>query len=1013
MITSTTSVSRPLLSLCALLLATFFGTSALAQETYPYNGVYDQRDGHYAFSGANIHVSPDKTIFGTLIIRDGKIVEVREEFQYSEVAGAVQVELGGKHIYPSFIDVYGHYGMPDVKRSGGSWNDPPQMLSKKKGAYSWNEALRSETDAAELFTINKKQAKALREAGFGFINTHHPDGISRGTAAVVSTAETTDNEVVVKPRSAHHLSFSKGSSKQNYPTSRMGAMALLRQSYLDGHWYGSQKGEETNLSIQAWNDVQDLPQIFEVSNWQDALRADKVGDEFGKQYIIRTGGNDYERLDELKASGATLILTLDYPDAYDVTDPFAADIVTLGQLRHWERAPGNAAAVAGAGIPFMLTADELKKPGDFAAALRKAIKMGLSERDALAALTTTPARILGVTDMAGTLEKGKLASFFISDKNYLTEDKASVYQHWVQGNPYAIKDLNTIQLAETYDIFVDSKDGYVGKVSGDPGKESIQITSDSDTTGVKGKLTVSAGAMTLAFQPKGADGFYRLNGVLEEGVFVGTGRDPLGNIIRFEATPRPLIMDGDMKKEAEKKEEADMKEMVGKLTYPNIGYGLSRQPRTGTFLIQNATVWTNEAEGILENADVLIQDGKIARVGSNLPTRGATVIDGTGKHVTSGVIDEHSHIALTSVNESAQASSAEVRMEDVVDATDENIYRQLAGGVTVSQLLHGSANPIGGQSAIIKLRWGKTADEMLFEGADPFIKFALGENVKQSNWGDANRVRYPQTRMGVEQIFESYFSRAKEYEALINSGAAFRRDLELETLLEIINKERFISCHSYQQGEINMLMQVAEKFGFNVNTFTHILEGYKVADKMAEHGAAGSTFSDWWAYKYEVNEAIPYNGAIMHEQGVLTAFNSDDAEMARRLNQEAAKAVLFGGVSEEDAWKFVTLNPAKMLHLDDKIGSLKPGKDADVVVWSDHPMSIYAQAEHTFVDGVEYFNRERDAERHNEMMMERNALIQKSLEAKKGGAATQAPSGKSRRLLHCNSLDHTQTEHAH
>jgi imidazolonepropionase-like amidohydrolase len=376
-------------------------------------------------------------------------------------------------------------------------------------------------------------------------------------------------------------------------------------------------------------------------------------------------------------------------------------------------------------------------------------------------------------------------------------------------------------------------------------------------------------------------------------------------------------------------------------------------------------------------------------------------------HLTSGVIDEHSHIALTAVNESSQSSTAEVRMEDVVDAVDENIFRQLAGGVTVSQLLHGSANPIGGQSAIVKMRWGETPRGMLFGGADPFIKFALGENVKQSNWGDANRIRYPQTRMGVEQIFESYFSRAREYGEEKSQGAAdFRRDLELETLLEILNGERFISCHSYQQGEINMLMEVAERYGFTVNTFTHILEGYKVADKMAEHGAAGSTFSDWWAYKYEVNEAIPYNGALMHEQGVLTGFNSDDAEMARRLNQEAAKAVLFGGVSEEEAWKFVTLNPAKMLHIDDRVGSIREGKDADLVLWNDHPMSIYARAERTFIDGKEYFNREEYEARREDMLAERNALIQSSLDEKKKGGKTQPPRGMRRRLLHCDSLNH-------
>jgi imidazolonepropionase-like amidohydrolase len=325
--------------------------------------------------------------------------------------------------------------------------------------------------------------------------------------------------------------------------------------------------------------------------------------------------------------------------------------------------------------------------------------------------------------------------------------------------------------------------------------------------------------------------------------------------------------------------------------------------------------------------------------------------------------------------------------------------------VTAAQVLHGSANPIGGQSGLIKFRWGFAPEEMKIKNADGFIKFALGENVKQSNWGDDNTTRFPQTRMGVEQVFIDHFQRAKEYGKLKASGKPYRKDLDLEALLEIINKERFISCHSYRQSEINMLMKVAEQFDFRVNTFTHILEGYKVADKMAKHGAGGSSFSDWWAYKFEVYEAIPYNGALMHEQGVTVAFNSDDAEMARRLNQEAAKAVRFGGVSEEDAWKFVTLNPAKLLHLDDRMGSVKVGKDADLVVWNNHPLSIYANAQMTFVDGMKLFDRAEDQKMREAIQQERNRLIQKMLDTKKGGGKTQPARGRRQyEHYHCDSI---------
>lgn len=256
---------------------------------------------------------------------------------------------------------------------------------------------------------------------------------------------------------------------------------------------------------------------------------------------------------------------------------------------------------------------------------------------------------------------------------------------------------------------------------------------------------------------------------------------------------------------------------------------------------------------------------------------------------------------------------------------------------------------------------GENAENMIYENTPKFIKFALGENVKQSR--SSNGTRFPQTRMGVEQMITDYFTRAKEYDALKKSGQPYRKDLEMETLAEILNKERFISCHSYVQSEINMLMKVADKFDFTINTFTHILEGYKVADKMAEHGVGGSTFSDWWAYKYEVNDAIPYNASIMHNAGVTVAINSDDREMSRRLNQEAAKTVKYGGMSELDAWKTVTINPAKLLHIDDKVGSIKVGKHADVVLWNNHPMSIYAKVEKTIIEGRVYFDYKVDAKK--------------------------------------------------
>jgi imidazolonepropionase-like amidohydrolase len=361
-------------------------------------------------------------------------------------------------------------------------------------------------------------------------------------------------------------------------------------------------------------------------------------------------------------------------------------------------------------------------------------------------------------------------------------------------------------------------------------------------------------------------------------------------------------------------------------------------------------------------------------------------------------------------------------MGDAINPEDINIYRQLAGGVTTSQLLHGSANPIGGQSAIIKLRWGQNAEGMKFENAVGFIKFALGENVKQSNWGDFNSVRFPQSRMGVEQVYMDYFTRAAEYSKALESLAkpagkqpaikapAFRKDLELEAIAEIINKKRFITCHSYVQSEINMLMHVADSFNFKVNTFTHILEGYKVADKMKAHGVHASTFADWWAYKNEVMEAIPYNAAILTKMGVNTSINSDDAEMGRRLNQEAAKSIKYGGLTEVQALKLVTLNPAKMLHIDDKVGSIKTGKSADIVIWSDNPLSIYAKVEKTLIDGKIYFDRELHQKASEYIKIEKARIIAKLLAEKQKGATVVKHRSKKRQLYHCNTIEGVSEE---
>ncbi|MBA3673853.1 MAG: amidohydrolase family protein [Chitinophagaceae bacterium] len=484
----------------------------------------------------------------------------------------------------------------------------------------------------------------------------------------------------------------------------------------------------------------------------------------------------------------------------------------------------------------------------------------------------------------------------------------------------------------------------------------------------------------------------KLSGVSNGSIWQGNGVDVAGNMLWWTAT---LIRATAPKVDTVKKKVAPM---IGKVTYPFNGYGWEEMPKQENILIKNATVWTNEKENKLENTDVLVVNGKIAEIGKNLSSSNARVIDGTGKHLTPGIIDEHSHIAASSINEGGQSVSSEVRIADNLNPEDINIYRQLSGGVTSSHILHGSANTIGGQTQLIKLRYGANDEGLKFAGSDPFIKFALGENVKRTTSSSNNR--FPDTRMGVEEVLMDAFSRAKDYERS-KKDANFRRDLELDALVEIMNKKRFITCHSYVQSEITAMMRVAENFGFTVNTFTHILEGYKVADKMKVHGAAASTFSDWWNYKLEVVDAIPQNPALMQRAGVNVAINSDDAEMARRLNQEAAKSIKYAGMSEEDAFKMVTLNPAKMLHVDSKVGSIKTGKDADLVLWTDNPLSIYAKAATTIVDGIVYFDRDKDMLLRKKIKDERNRLIQKISGEKRTGAPMMPGVSAKEVLLHC------------
>ena len=1014
-----------------LLSGLLFALLLQAQETFPVNGVADKREGCYAFTNATIVQNAQSTLQkATLVIRDGKIISVGVGVAIPK--DAIVIDCKDKYIYPSFIDIYSDYGVTSPQHEGvlggrtafAGFGQAAQLTSNTKGAYGWNQAIRPETDASKLFIVDDAKAKALRDLGFGAVLTHVKDGIARGTGAVVTLAKDNENMVLIKDKASAHYSLSKGTSGQSYPSSLMGSIALLRQTYLDAQWYKNKPAKEgINLSLQAWNDNQGLPQIFEADDKWNDLRADRIGDEFGVQYIIKGGGNEYQRINDVAATKATYIISLNFPTAMDVEDPNDARFVSLSDMKHWEMAATNPAAMEKANIPFCLTLADLKDTKLFMANLRKSMELGLTEARAMDALTKTPASLLGVYDKVGSLEVGKLANFIITTDPVFSE-KAVILQNWVQGAKNAVKEDGWVDVKGSYNLVISAPSGNINYVLDVKSSSTANVIGKDTLTG---KFSHDGKQVKISFSPtptrRGAAGGglpvggigggrpgggggaaanaaqYRLSGIANGNSWSGSGEDTTGNKILWTATfSKAATADSTARKRPTPPQK------MGAVVYPFDGYGWEEAPKQETILIKNATVWTNEKEGKLENADLLVKDGKIVKVGKNLSDASAKIIDATGKHVTAGIIDEHSHIAVASINEGAQSVTSEVRIADNLNPEDINIYRQLSGGVTSSHILHGSANTIGGQTQLIKLRWGVNDMDLKFKGSDPFIKFALGENVKRTT--STNNNRFPDTRMGVEEVLNDGFARAVDYQNAMKSDPKTRRDLELEALVEILNKKRFITCHSYVQSEVTAAIRIGDKYGFKFNTFTHILEGYKVADKMKVHGSSASTFSDWTGYKTEVQDAIAYNAAIMYKMGLNVCINSDDAEMARRLNQEAGKTVRYGGVPEEEALKMVTLNPAKALHVDDKVGSIKAGKDADLVIWSDNPLSIYAKSEKTIVDGIVYFDRARDFEQRKKIAAERFRLVNKLQGEKHRGAVTRPAEPSFQYLLSCGDHDH-------
>jgi imidazolonepropionase-like amidohydrolase len=998
-----------------LFLLALSAPAVFAQHNAPVNGPHDRADLPIAFIHATVHVSPTETLKdATVLIKGERIIDVGTRVKVP--LNAEVHDLTGLQIWPGLIDPFSDLGI--AKR------DPTK--EKAAGAHYWNRAIDASANADELYIPDEKRASALRAQGFTTVVAQRMDGIARGTGCAISLADRNPAQDVFQPRASANFSFNKGSSPTGYPSSLMGSIALLRQAIYDARWYAAGGDrEQSDADLQALNSQLGLPLVFEADGHANMLRAARIAREFGLSFILKGDGDAYMRLADILATGSPLIIPIALPEAYDVEDPFDALEVTLGQLKDWELAPSNAARIAEADGVFAFTAQGLKDPADMWPDLHRMVAAGLDSATAIAALTTVPASLFHMEDQVGALRAGMLADLLITSKHLLAEDDI-IHETWASGKRFVLKPLNGEDPRGTFDLNLQSVILKL-RVRGTPEKPIAEVRRPgTDTTWEKAAIAISGPVVSLWFDGTrlGFAGPVQINGVIHGrgGIWDGQAQLPDGGWIPWSAIRQRGDLRGNPRvKRAQAALDSIYASPVGEVWYPMDAFGSTQIPDTETVVFRNATVWTNGPQGILRNADVCIQKGRIIAVGPRLdlamlfPKSKARVpeIDASGMQLTSGIIDEHSHIAISGgVNEGTHAVTSEVRVDDVVDPDNVEIYRDLAGGVTAVQQLHGSANPVGGQSSLIKLRWGLDADGLRITNAPGFIKFALGENVKRSNWG--SRDRFPQTRMGTEQVYYDAFHRAKDYAkdlALFNAmrpkekanAIPPRRDLQLEALDEILAGTRHITCHSYVQSEILMLMQVADSMGFTVNTFTHVLEGYKVARELKKHGANVSTFSDWWAYKYEVEDAIPYNAAIMHEQGLNVCINSDDAEMSRRLNQEAAKTVKYGGVSPEDAWKMVTLNPAVALHLEEHMGSVEIGKDADLVLWSADPLSIDAKVLMTFVDGVRYYDRKREETQRATAQQERSRIIAKMLAAKQAGAAVRKAERQEPRQWTCES----------
>lgn len=981
------------------------GSASAQVSSERVEGLRENSPRWHVLTGARVVLAPGKVIEkATVVLKDGVIVAAGADVKVPE--GARVWKLDGKTVYPGFIDMSSKVGVPaslsastaSFGRGDTSRPAAPRTLSARTLA-SDNLNVRSEQDVSQQLELKADDVKVTRELGFTSVLATPAAGIFRGQSALISMGSAEPKAALLNARVAQHMSNEPDrSSRGAFPNSLMGAIALVRQTLYDTAWYqraieskNKQERPAVNESLAALLPLINAQQmaIYAADNEQAYQRISKIKDEFKLRVVLQGNGYEYRRLNHLKAGGMPVIVPLIYPNTPEVENPDVALDTSLESLQHWENAPSNLAKINQAGVEFAVTTAGLKDPKkEFWSRLRQAIRRGLPIEQALASITTVPAKLLGEQKRLGSIANGNIANLVIASGDLFADDKANIEMTFVDGNPFVTDAFERFELRGTWTVST---------------KNSSSVW---NITGTAAKPMLNINGVNVDLNLRDHQLFARYSNANSDVSIIAEGRGDTLQGTMQEGLDKAVVWTAKRTKEFTSETKADKPEIMpaeSKAVYPAGPFGIALPIAAKSVLIRNATVWTSAKEGKLENTDMLVVDGKITAIGKSIKApSNAQIIDATGKHLSAGIIDAHSHTAIMQgINEMSGSITAEVRIADVLDATSMNIYRQLAGGVTAANVLHGSANTIGGQNQVIKLRWGADAEGLKMEGAFPGIKFALGENVKQSNSGTPT-MRYPQTRMGVEQILRSGFLEAKAYKAEHDawkknpkSGIEPRRDLQLDTLVEMLERKRAIHIHSYRQDEILMFVRFAKEFNLKVGTFQHVMEGYKVADEIASIGAGGSTFSDWWGYKMEVSDSVPFNGAIMHNAGVVTTFNSDSDELARHLNTEAAKAVKYGGLSETEAFNFVTINAAKQLMIDNRTGSLEVGKDADFVIWSASPLSTMSRAEQTWIDGRSYFDIETDARLRQEAIDEKQRLSKKIILQKSASSAKDKAQDKS------------------